>query len=288
MKNILLPTDFSENAWNSISYALELFKAETCTFYLLHTYTPSLYRVDYLIGGPEFSVIRDPKVDESLEGLDYTLVEIELKYPNNKHRFEILSAFNTLTDEVEEVCTDKQINLIVMGTQGATGAKEIFLGTNTVHVIRKAKVPVLVVPVDYTYQAITSVLFPTDYRSRYKKEELQLLMDLVNMLEAELIVLHVKEEYELTAIQEANRQSLRTNFESLHPSFVELKGALMPDAIHEYVREREIDLLAMMNRKHSFLERLLLKQNVDSVGYHTETPFLVIPETAPINLKEKH
>ncbi|WP_299528057.1 universal stress protein, partial [uncultured Lutibacter sp.] len=36
MKNILLPTDFSENSWNAIKYALELYKKTACNFYLLH------------------------------------------------------------------------------------------------------------------------------------------------------------------------------------------------------------------------------------------------------------
>ncbi|WP_373282945.1 universal stress protein [Aquaticitalea lipolytica] len=35
MKNILLPTDFSDNSWNAIKYALQLFKDEKCTFHLL-------------------------------------------------------------------------------------------------------------------------------------------------------------------------------------------------------------------------------------------------------------
>ena len=36
MKNILIPTDFSENSWNAIKYALQFFKKKKCNFYLLH------------------------------------------------------------------------------------------------------------------------------------------------------------------------------------------------------------------------------------------------------------
>lgn len=42
MKRILLPTDFSENSWNAIQYAMELYKEDVCTFYLLNAYTPML------------------------------------------------------------------------------------------------------------------------------------------------------------------------------------------------------------------------------------------------------
>ena len=42
MKNILIPTDFSENAWNAIEYALALFEKEECNINLLNTYTPAI------------------------------------------------------------------------------------------------------------------------------------------------------------------------------------------------------------------------------------------------------
>ena len=47
MKNILLPTDFSENSKNAIYYAKELFKDVACKFHLLNTYSPAIYNYDY-------------------------------------------------------------------------------------------------------------------------------------------------------------------------------------------------------------------------------------------------
>src|SRR5680860_985783 len=73
MKNILIPTDFSPNAWNAVVYAMQFLKDENCKFYFLHTYTPSFYRLDYMIGGPEFSAIPDYEVDVSVEGLEKTI-----------------------------------------------------------------------------------------------------------------------------------------------------------------------------------------------------------------------
>ena len=74
MKKILLPTDFSDSAWNAITYAMDFFKNEVCTFYLLHAYTPAFYRMDYILGGPMFSAIPDAEVDISLAGLEKTLL----------------------------------------------------------------------------------------------------------------------------------------------------------------------------------------------------------------------
>ena len=278
--NILLPIDFSKNSRNAIAYAMELFKNEKCKFFFLHTYTPSFYRMDYMLGGPSFSAIPDSDVDISLAGLEKTLADVKKTYNNPKHTYSIISAFNTLTDEINEVTTEKEIDMVVMGTQGATGAKEIFLGTNTVYVLRKAIAPVLIIPENYTFQKIQKILLPSDYLTNYKDNELSTAIKMVKMNKAKLIVLHVKEEHNLTAIQEENKMALYRRLDGLPITFKELKGSSMPNAVLDYVQNNEIDFLMMMNRKHSFFERLLVRQNIDQIGFHIKIPFLVIRDTA--------
>ena len=280
--NILLPTDFSKNSGNAISYAMELFKNEKCNFFFLHTYTPSFYRMDYMLGGPMFSAIPDSGVDISLAGLEKTLEDVKKSYKNPNHSYNIISAFNTLTDEINEVTIEKEIDMVVMGTQGATGAKEIFLGSNTVYVLRKAIAPVLVIPENYTFQKIQKILLPSDYLTNYKDNELSTAIKMVKMNKAKLIVLHVKEEYDLTASQDENKMALYRRLDGLPTTLTELKGSLMPNAILNYVQKNEIDLLMMMNRKHSFFERLFERQNVDQIGFHIKIPFLVIRDTAKV------
>ncbi len=282
MYNILLPTDFSNNAWNAITYALKFFNDEDCTFYLLHTYTPAFYRMDYLVGGPSFSAIPDVGVDVSLAGLEKTLADIETQYKNPKHHFKTASAFNLLTDEINDLAREKGIDMVVMGTQGATGAKEIFLGTNTVYVIRKARIPVLVIPEKFEYRPVKKILFPTDYWSRYREDEFSTVPEVAEMCKADITVLHVKEEYELSENQSDNKQYLDELLGNTPHKFEEMEEALMPNAITDYIDKMKFDLLAMMNRKHSFLERLMWRQNVDQIGFHVQIPFLVIPDTAKI------
>ncbi|SHJ44448.1 Nucleotide-binding universal stress protein, UspA family [Arenibacter nanhaiticus] len=280
MKKIVLPTDFSENAWNAISYALQFFKNEKCTFYILHVYTPAFYRIDYLIGGPDFTAIPDSGVADSVARLEKILKDIKRQYPNPNHRFKTVSAFNTLTDEIMELCQSEGVDLIVMGTQGASGVKEIFLGTNSVQVIRKAKIPVLLVPAYYEFENIGAILFPTDYLTHYKKDELQYIIDLSLLHKATLIVMHVLEAKSLTSVQQKNKEYLQADLAAVKPQFKEMEGHNMPNAVQEYIDLYQLDLLVMMNRSHTFLEKLLVKQNVDAIGLYTKVPFLVLRDTA--------
>lgn len=282
MKNILIPTDFSDNAWNAISYALEFFKNDKCKFYFLHTYIPSFYRMDYALGGPAFSAIPDMEVDVALAGLEKTLENVSDKFPNPKHTFEIVTAFNTLTDEINELSEKKNIDMVVMGTQGAAGVKQLFLGTSTVFVIRKAKVPVLVIPENCKFKPVKNILFPSDYLTPYKKEEIYTIIEAAKMHGAEITVLHIQEEYDHPESQIKNKGLLLDQLKNTSYKEVEVFGKTMPEAILEYIEEHQIDLLAMMNRGHSFFERILIKQNIDQIGFHVHIPFLVVRDTAEI------
>ncbi|MCM4173298.1 universal stress protein [Arenibacter sp. TNZ] len=286
MIKILLPTDFSDNARNAIDYTLNYFKDEKCLFYILHTFTPTFYRVDYMMGGPVNSAIPDKDVELAQEGLEKTLTDIKNNYPNKNHQFKTLSSFNILTDEIQEVTGREGIDLIAMGTQGATGAKEIFLGTRTVHVIRKASIPVLAIPCGYTFKAIHTIVFPTDYGTPYNMQVLGFIANMSKLLKAKLIVLNVKDDFVLNEHQQANKKALDVFLKPVNHCFEQVKGEIMPNALHLYVEKHRVGLLAIMNRKHSFLERLITRSTVDAIGYHSRIPFLVIPDTG-ISLPQK-
>ena len=279
MKTILIPTDFSKNAWNTISFAMQFLERERCTFYFLHTYTPAFYRMDYILGGPEFSAIPDKGVDASIEGLEKTLEAVKSKFGNPKHIYETVSAFNLLTDEINSLTQKKDIDLIIMGTQGASGVKEIFLGTNTVHVIRKAAIPVLVIPSGFKYRPIGQILFTADYESKYKSKDVNIAIEIAKMYQAEITVLHIKEAYDLTTKQEENKAFLGLCLAQIPHRFIEERGTHMPAGIFDYLEKHEYGLLVMINRKHSFFERLMTRQHIDQVGFYVQIPFLVIPHT---------
>ncbi|NNJ88827.1 MAG: universal stress protein [Eudoraea sp.] len=285
MKRILLPTDFSSSAWNAIEFAMKLFKDETCKFYILHTYTPALYRLDYLLGGPNFSAIPDSEVELSIKGLEKTVRDMKRLSQNPKHQFEMVSAFNILSHEVNDQTITKNIDLIVMGTKGATGAKEVFIGSNTVYVLRKATVPVLVIPENASLLSIKKILFPTDFLTKYKEHEFQKISEMAERFHASIVVVHVVENYKLSEGQLKNKEHLSRLLKNIPHTFVELTDDLMPFAIFDYLEEASIDLLAMMNKKHSLVERIFERQHIDQVGYHVKTPFLVVQDTAKVNTK---
>ena len=85
-KNILIPTDFSENAWNALSYALNLFKDEKCTFYLLNAYQKYQLTTDILMD-PDPDNPKYIKAKEKSEtGLEDLIAGIAHRSENPRHR----------------------------------------------------------------------------------------------------------------------------------------------------------------------------------------------------------
>ena len=281
MKHILLPTDFSDNSWNAIKYAIQLFKKETCTFHLLNTYTPVIYNVEYVLGSPAQFGLEDIARNTSQDNLSKLVDRISNEFEDNpQHTFETYSRFNTLIPGINDFMEKHPIDLIVMGTQGATGAKEILFGSNTVHVFKDIKCPTLAIPSDFEYETPHELLFPTDLEVDYNHSQLKILIDIAIANHSRLNALHVSTGYELTEVQHKNKLELEHLFTKTAFIYHEVRSMNIIEAIGAFQIKHKINLLAMINNKHSMFENLFFRSTINSIGFHLTVPFLVLPSKA--------
>jgi nucleotide-binding universal stress UspA family protein len=278
MKQILLPTDFSENSWNAIIYAIQLFKDEKCTFHLLNTYTPAIYNLEYVIGYPEQFGLVDAVRNTSRNNLFEIVSRISSEFLKNEgHTFQTHAKFDTLLSGVRESVEKLDIDLIVMGTKGATGAKEVLFGSNTVHIFKEIKCTILAIPSNFSFEAPHEILFPTDLDVMYKHSSLKILKEIVKFNHSRLNAMHVSTGYELSERQEMNKDKLASMFKNSAFLFHDIKTMDITHAINKFQVKHKINLLVMINNKHSFFENLFFKNTINQIGFHLNVPFLVIP-----------
>ncbi len=277
VKRILLPTDFSKNSWNAISFAIQLFEKEQCIFYLLNTYTPVIYHVEYVLVNPAQFGIDDPIRENSERCLQTLSDRITNEYGNRLHSVECISAFSTLIPEIREIVEQKEIDVIVMGTKGATGAKEVLFGSNTVHVFKSVNCPVIAVPDKFSFEAPHEILIPSDLQQTYTGEQLRLLKDLAHSYQARIHLIHVMEDEQLTPVQESNKMRLIEELDSCSVLFHKLDNHSVPEAISNFQQRAKINLLVMISNKHSFFENLFFRPTINQIGVHLNIPLLVIP-----------
>ena len=277
MKRIILPTDFSDNSINAIKYALKLFKDQETTFYLMNTYTPAVYQTEYVLHSPGQIGLGDVYQSDSIEQLEELEKSLNKEFKNPKHRIMTHSAFNILVDEVLSMTENEGANLVIMGTQGASGAKEIFLGTHTVHVIKKSKCPVIAIPAEFEYEAPKSVLFPTDYEVDYSSDQMKEFLEILKSQESFVHVVHVATGYGLTDLQVENRNKLEQLLADIPHKFYELPGQEIIQGINNFQKEYDVQLLMMIQNKHTFIERIFIEPVIKKIGFHVDIPFMVLP-----------
>ncbi|WP_297796382.1 universal stress protein [uncultured Eudoraea sp.] len=277
MKRIILPTDFSHNAYNAISYALNLMKDEEATFYLLNTYTPAIYQTEYLLQSPGQIGLGDIYQSESINQLEELKKQLETEFKNPKHTLITHSAFNILVDEVASLVINEEADLVIMGTQGATGAQEIFLGTHTVHVIKKATCPVIAIPAEFDYLTPKEILFPTDFEVDYSEEQLRSLVHLAKIHNSRIDVIHISSGYDLTEDQLKNKTKLEKILGKIPNSFHDLPSQEIITGINDFQSKNNMNLLVMIQNKHTFLESLFIEPVIKKIGFHVSIPFMVIP-----------
>ena len=279
MLRILIPTDFSDNAWNAITYGLELFRKERCTVYLLHINPLPPYSGAGTSIKASTDMLRETMLQESEKNLKELLGQINETLANDRHTFITIALYDFFVDSIKREVQDKQIDLIIMGTKGASGLKKVSLGSNTGDVITKVKCPLLAVPEEARYKIPKEIAFPTDYFINYDVKVLDTLIGVVNRNEATLRVLHItKRGEELTREQIQNKEFLHDYLRGVEHSFHTITGSKLETAVQCFVESRDIDMIAMVAKNLNFFQRILFRPAVEEISYHTEVPFLVLHE----------
>ncbi len=277
-RKILLPTDFSKNAWHAINYAIELYKQDRCDFYILNVFSAAGNIVDSLLNMMPGNELYESAKLESENRLTKVLDMLMFSDKGSpKHQFKTISTFNDPIEAIKTVVEEKDIEMIVMGTKGETGTRKVVYGSTAINVMEKVRnCPVIVVPQDAVHTLPKEIVFPTSYKTHFKRRELNYLIEIAKRCNASVIILHVSTEKILDKKQIANKGLLEEYFEGIDHSFHVLSHMEIPAAIGCFVESRESDMVAFINKKHAFFGSILTQPLVKEISYQSKVPILVM------------
>ncbi len=281
MKKILIPTDFSRNAFNALKYAFELFKNEACEFHIIHTYFLAGYSTENLLipepDDAEYERVR-ANAEANMEKLKVKLVSEDL---NPKHRLHFFNEMGPLIDILKNKIKKENITLIVMGTRGETEGEDFAYGRNSVIVMEKVRsCPVLAVPQNIVFTGLKEIVFPSSFKHPYNLEELQMLVNIAKTSKSVIRIVHAGEENDLSEKQLHNIKILENHFHELHYSFQYLKNVKIPDGLFRYVDEHSSSMIAFVNKKHWFFGSVFSNPLVKKLGIHSEVPLLALHDSS--------
>ncbi|MEP3836749.1 MAG: universal stress protein [Algibacter sp.] len=275
---ILIPTDFSKNATKALWYALELYKNDYCNFYLLNAFTAKSNTIEDLMSMEPKTKLYESRKLESENGLAkvYDMIATS-DYINPKHHFNVISVFNTPIKAIKDLVEKRDIEMIVMGTKGETYSNATVFSSTAIYVMEKVRnCPIIVVPQNAKSAMPKEIVFPTSYKTHYKRRELYYLIDITEKSEATIIILHISKETELSKDQKENKQLLEEILEDTNHKSHFLSHNWIETAINIFVDSRDSDMVAFINKKHAFFGSILTNPLVKNISFQSKVPILVM------------
>ncbi|MGW9685766.1 universal stress protein [Flagellimonas sp. 2504JD1-5] len=281
-KNILVPVDFSENSWNALSYAVAFYKKVTCNFYILHVADLRDQPIDAARLFPIPTDLKDQTKFDKKELLDGFLNKASHHFKSKEHNFYAQMEYGGLIDTVKKQISEKHIDLIVMGTTGIDNLKKKVMGSNTGAIITRVRCNTLIVPEKAQFKPLQRIAFPTDFNIFYTPKVLKSLSEILDLSNANLDVVHVSgSQLDFTEGQKTNKNYLFDYLGEVFPKKYDFD--IIPDkkivnAIHDFVLENKIGMIAMIARNLNFLQQLFFDSKVETMSFHTSVPMFVIHE----------
>jgi nucleotide-binding universal stress UspA family protein len=274
MKNVLLLTDFSENSINAMRYALQLFGDDMCNFFVLHVQSSTSYiSDDLLLAGNES--IYDSIIKKSKHKLTKLTVELKNEVKNENFNYEILVDYDVLTDAVKQAKTSKNIDLIVMGTNGVTGGKEIVFGSNTINVIRKLDCPILVIPEGFKYKRPKDVLLPLDLFDSISGNAFTNVVKFTQRFSKKLHLLRIKPNNEDSKEEKKDKGHIGYFLKEGNYEYHVINNVPMQYAVSCYTQTHNIDLTTLLVQNESLFERFFIGSPTTQISNKIRVPLLI-------------
>ena len=274
MKNILLPTDFSKNSLNAIAYALSFFKENQTNFFVLNVQKATDYTTSDMMASSTSTSLYKAVLNDNKTKLKQLIEDLESKHASDDFTFHPLLDYDVFTDAINQAVQKNKIDLIIMGTNGATGAKEVIFGSNTLKVIRQVDCALLTVPEGYTFQKIPSALLSINSQNDFSNLGLKPFKQILSRFNSKLKILDIIEN---TSIDRSDtRKILETIFADFDYEFFSLKEIPVSIAIHAFEQLFPVNLHGIFAKKETFLDRILFGSETSKISYGSIVPLLIM------------
>ncbi|QCK14622.1 universal stress protein [Mangrovivirga cuniculi] len=228
----------------------------------------------------ESGVAVDPELHKEVkEDVDREFENLEEKIPElKKVTFQLKSTYDFVNDAIEDAIESENIELVIMGTNGAKGIDEVLIGSNAYNVIKTVKIPIIIIPEEASLKSLKTIVFTSDFRHVPKRETIAFLIDLAKFVGAKIHILHIDTDG-VTGLDEEERfeaKQLALHFKSIPHEFKYLEAEKVEEGILSFTEKTDADLLAVMPRKHDIITKLFKRSITKQLAFHSEIPLLVI------------
>ena len=289
MKKILVPVDFSSHTDITCRYAIEFAKAYGAEIKLFHTYFDQIIIADTSFPDTlDMSTIYNEELmKEIFRHAEHNMQELEEKLTAQIKKEDIADVTLTSTvtggeleHELRGICHDFKPDLVVMGTTGKGNNINVW-GKVSTFIIDHAKVPVLTVPDIKSFRGFNTIMFAADLSDKNATT----ITDLINLFSPFSIKLHVVHFISKTKHTDSydKMKALQLKFgKEEKAGHIGFEVAEIPadnqSAVDQYVKNKNVDMIAFQPHKRSLLYMFFTKNITKKNLFATNVPMLAVPE----------
>lgn len=269
MKRILVPTDFSPNADKALNYAVQIARKAGAEILLIHA-------VETLMADEDFRIMKQ-KLDE-LAGIirGTEMLDISTRIFSD-------SSVNSVINAIYEHKPD----LVVMGTNGSSGLKEVIYGSRTAAVIGRSPVPVLAIPLLAEWKVPGKLLLAVN-KFNVPEKLLSPVVKLATFFGSSIQVTvftdtndDYVEDFNMHEQKIADfRDMLREKYPETEIHAVHLAGRHFRESLQGWIDKENIDMVVMLTHKRTLIGSIFNSSMTKKMSYHTNIPLLAIPDNA--------
>lgn len=187
MKRILVPCDFSKQAINAYRFALDLAVQSKGTIHLLYVIELPVLHDTLIMPVLNFE---QEFLNDLRKSAEERFRKITQKY--NTQEVEIITKiqFGGVSRMIQDYIKSESIDLVVMGSHGASGVRELFIGSNAEKIVRHSPVPVLVIK-EYQKGVIKDIVFPNTLETENQEDLVMKVKGLQDFFKARIHIIWV-------------------------------------------------------------------------------------------------
>lgn len=273
MKNILVPVDFSEASHNASLYALSLAHHFDAKLHFVNAVTPPVTLEDSVLASvmiTQGEIIRD--------NTNQMYQEIEALSRIHPVKMDSFVDQGFPSDLIRKIADETDSELIVMGMKGKGKSNSIF-GSTTTAVVRRLDYPVFVIPEKASFEPISNITLASDYDSETESKSYSLLLEIAEKFNSKIKIINVTgKRAELKHAEIIGKMKTDHAFSEYPTEFHTIQGENVEEGIDKFLQKYPHDILVMMARSHSFIERLFGKIHTKEMSYRTKKPLLILRE----------
>lgn len=276
MKNILVPTDFSEVSEDAFHFAYALAAYNGGSLKVIHVSHPSFDTANpmgtYIPGS--FEKLKREQLDHFMDRLSplESATATENRIPISA---EVVIGFTT--EEIIRYSKDSGVDMVIMGTTGEGGFLNKLIGSVSSRVAQKAWCPVMLIPKGYRSKGFKNILYASDHKA-VDEVMVREMVDFALFHGANIHLLHVKESSkdDFRVAKTIFEEIVSTSAPNLSYQYSIVESKSVFQGIQRYIEKNEIDLLSMVTAHRGFIEDLFHKSLTKQMAFGTDIPLLVM------------